>query len=76
MTCPKPLVLTGKEFSDEVRTDITLGNVVPQVGSNLSFTDSTDPNVKYPGTVWINTATSSKTVGSTTYTFTNYIRAA
>jgi hypothetical protein len=72
----KPLVLTGKEFSDEVRSDFTLGNVVPPVGTPLTYTDASNPNVKYAGTNWVKTDSVNKTIGETNYTFANWVRVA
>jgi hypothetical protein len=49
------LVQHGKEYAEEVREDITLGNVEPQVGAMLTFTsytDATDPRKVYNDVDW------------------------
>jgi hypothetical protein len=49
------LINIGKEYSDEVRGDISLEKVTPQIGSKLTYTNATNPNTVYgPTTTWIN----------------------
>jgi hypothetical protein len=52
------LIQLGKEYTNDVREDITLGNILPQIGTKLTYIDGTVPGVNiYPGTTWILTAT-------------------
>jgi hypothetical protein len=46
------LVMIGKEETEIVREDITLGNITPAVGTERAYGDGTNPNNKYPGTTW------------------------
>jgi hypothetical protein len=68
------LIIIGKEFADKVRADISAGNIVPQIGTELRYTDATDPNTKYPGTTWIKVNNSSVTVGESTLDINNWMR--
>jgi hypothetical protein len=66
----KPLINIGKEFSEEVRTDITLGKIVPPIGAKLTYVNGTNPNTIYPDTEWLKTA--EYTAGS--YTCVDWVR--
>jgi hypothetical protein len=47
------LIQLGKEYANEIREDIKLGNIAPQVGTRLTYTDDTNPNYKYANTNWV-----------------------
>jgi hypothetical protein len=72
------LINIGKEYSEEVREDITLGKIAPQVGSELTYTDATNPNTLYPGTTWVQDTTyeNSVLISGTSYVLTKWIRIA
>jgi hypothetical protein len=68
------LIIIGKEYADKVRADISAGNIAPQIGTELRYTDATDPNTKYPGTTWVKVNTSSVTVGDVSLVTNDWMR--
>jgi hypothetical protein len=72
------LINIGKEYSDEIREDITLGKILPSVGSKLTYIEPNlkDPNVLFPGTLWSDINDYDVTVGVTTYVCHEWVRLA
>jgi hypothetical protein len=70
------LINIGKEYSEEVREDISLGKIAPQIGSQLTYTDATNPNTLYPGTTWIVEDNYQATVNQVNYDLVKWLRIA
>jgi hypothetical protein len=72
------LINIGKEYSEEVREDITLGKILPAIGSKLTYIepDVKDPNVVFPNTLWSDINDYSVEIGPTTYECHEWIRLA
>jgi hypothetical protein len=68
------LIIPGKEYTDEVREDITAGKVAPAIGTILIFLDDTNPNILFPGTSWVNTKNYQITVSSVVYDCQDWLR--
>jgi hypothetical protein len=67
------LINIGKEYSDEVRTDISLGKVKPQIGTKLTYKDDTLPQGLHGGT-WLNDDNYEVVVSGITYQFHDWVR--
>jgi hypothetical protein len=61
------LLFDGRMYAERVRTDITLGNIVPPIGTTLMLIATEDPNTKYPNTTWHNEAAGDIVVNTNTY---------
>jgi hypothetical protein len=70
------LINIGKEYSEEVREDISLGKIAPQIGSQLTYTDATNPNTLYRGTTWIVEDNYQATVNQVNYDLVKWFRIA
>jgi hypothetical protein len=61
------LLFDGRMYSERVRNDITLGNVVPPIGTTLILISTDNPNTKYTGTQWHNDTAGDIVVNTVAY---------
>jgi hypothetical protein len=57
------LLFNGRMYADQVRSDISLGKIAPQLGTTLMLAANIDPNILYVGTTWIHDTAGDETVG-------------